>query len=394
MEKTRAPRVPFLDLRAQYDTLRDEVEEAIRGVLESQRFILGPEVEAFEREIAAYSDGVYAVGCASGSDALLLALMALDVGPGDQVLCPAYTFFATAGSIWRLGAEPVFADIDPATYNLDPASAREQIARCTRLKAIIPVHLFGQAADMRAFQGLAREAAVPVIEDAAQAIGARDAAGQRVGARDTLACLSFFPSKNLGGTGDGGMLLTRRRGVAERLTALRSHGALSRDEHVEVGLNSRLDALHAAVLRVKLRHLDQWTKRRQENASFYDQHFGAAGAQPSSQPLAAGGLPLRTPAPASPPAGHTYNQYVIRVPAERRDSLREHLADCGVATAVYYPSPLHLQDCFASLGGQPGQFPAAEAAACETIALPIYPELTHAQRDHVVASVLAGLRSA
>lgn len=390
---SRAPDVPLLDLRAQYAGIREEVEAALRGVLESQRFILGPEVEALEAEIAAYCDTASGVACASGSDALLLALMVLGVGPDDEVLCPAYTFFATAGSIRRLGARPVFADIDPATYNLDGESARKAAAGCTRLKALLPVHLFGQCADVEGLLALGRELGVPVIEDAAQAIGAEDAQGRRAGSRGALGCFSFFPSKNLGAFGDGGIVTTGDAELAEQIRILREHGAEERYYHQVVGLNSRMDALQAAVVRVKLRHLDEWTAGRQRNAAFYDRAFAEAGAVRSGEPLEGAGLALATPRPAAPPARHIYNQYVVRVPAQRRDALRAHLHERGVGTAIYYPLGLHAQACFRELGYRVGDLPETEAAAAGTLALPIYPELEGGQLEHVVESVVGFLRS-
>ncbi len=385
------PRVPLLDLKAQYASIRQPVRDAIERVLESQAFVLGPEVEGLEKELADYCESAHAVGCASGSDALLLALMAYGVGPGDEVICPAYTFFATAGSIARLGAVPVFADIDPATYNLDVGAVRAAAARCRRLRAIMPVHLFGQAADLDALLQLAAERGVPVLEDAAQAIGARDAAGRRAGSRGAAGCFSFFPSKNLGGYGDGGLLTTADPELADRLRMLRMHGSRDRYEHPLLGMNSRLDALQAAVLRVKLRHLDSWSDARREHAAYYDRSFAERGARPSSDPLDAGGPPLRTPRPPAEPARHVYNQYVIRVPAKRRDPLQKHLASRGIATAIYYPLGLHLQECFANLGWRPDSLPETERASRETLALPVYPELTREQLDHVVASVMAFL---
>jgi dTDP-4-amino-4,6-dideoxygalactose transaminase len=384
--------VPLLDLKAQYATIRGEVEKAVQRVLEAQGFILGPEVEALEREMADYGEVEHAVGCASGSDALLLALMACGVGPGDQVVCPAYTFFATAGSIARLGAVPVFADIDPTTYNLDVQRARTASEGCKRLKALLPVHLFGQAADLDGFLALGRDLAVPVIEAAAQAIGTRDAAGRRVGSRGAIGCFSFFPSKNLGAYGDGGLLTTKDAESAERLRVLRVHGSQPKYVHKRVGINSRLDALQAAVLRVKLSRLDGWSEARRHNARYYDRAFQDAGAQPSSVPLGEGGLPLRTPLPPAEPAVHSYNQYVIRTRAELRDGLRQHLLEQKIGTEIYYPIGLHLQECFAALGYRPGSLPQTESAARETLALPIYPELTRAQQDYVVGSILAFLR--
>jgi dTDP-4-amino-4,6-dideoxygalactose transaminase len=383
-----AMRVPFLDLGAQHRSIRDELREAVERVFESQTFILGPEVEALERELASYCEVERAVGCASGSDALVLALMAHGVGPGDEVICPAFSFFATAGSVAHLGARPVFADIDPTTFNLDPAAARRAADGCRRLKAILPVDLYGRASDLDALGKLAAERGVALVEDAAQAIGARDASGRRVGGRGSVACFSFYPTKNLGGAGEGGLLTTDDPALADRLLRLRTHGTVERYYHREVGVNARLDALQAAVLRVKLRHLEEWNDRRRANAARYDAAFTEAGAAPSGVPFEAGGLPLRIPAPVARPALHVYHQYVIRVPAERRDALRAHLAARGVATDVFYPLGLHLQQCFAGLGHREGDLPETERASREVVALPVHAELGDDQRAHVVASLL------
>jgi len=383
--------IPFLDLRAQYATLREEIRAAVDRVFESQAFVLGEEVAAFEHELAAFVEARRAVGCASGSDALLLALQALGVGPGDEVICPSFTFFATAGSIARLGARPVFADIDPATYCLDPAAARAAAEGCARLRAIVVVHLFGRPADNDALLALAAECGVPLVEDAAQAIGARDASGRRIGARGRVACWSFYPTKNLGGAGDGGMLTTDDDALADRLARLRVHGSARRYEHEEVGMNSRLDALQAAVLRVKLRRLAGWNEARRRHAAAYDEAFAKAGARPSTVSLAEGGLPLRTPAPLAPPAESAHHLYVVRVPAERRDGLRAALAARGIGCDVYYPLGLHQQRCFAGDAGRVA-LPATEAAAREVLALPLYPELRDEQRERVVAAVVEALR--
>jgi dTDP-4-amino-4,6-dideoxygalactose transaminase len=383
--------VPLLELKTQYAAIKDEINEAIRAVVESQWFVLGPEVSGLEQEIAELCRTGHAVGCASGSDAILLALVALGVGPGDEVICPPYTFFSTAGMIALLGAVPVFADIESATYNVDPVSVREAAGRCSRLKAIMPVDLYGQCADMDAIVTLGAELGVPIIEDAAQAIGSRDAQGHPAGSRGTIGCFSFYPSKNLGGFGDGGMVTTNDPELAERLMKLRLHGETTKYHHDLVGFNSRLDAIQAAVLRVKLRHLAKWTGARQRNAAFYDEAFAAAGAKTSAVTWEGTGLPLRTPQPATGPATHIYNQYVIRVPAAVRDDLRAHLKERGVGTDIYYPVPLHLQKCFAYLGGARGDLPVSESAAAETVALPIYPELTQQQKEHVVGAVVAFL---
>lgn len=380
--------VPLLDLRRQYASIKDEIDQAIRRVVESQGFIGGPEVSALESEIADLCGTRHAVGCASGSEAILLALMALGVGRGDEVICPAYTFFSTAGSIARLGAVPVFADIDPVTYNITPESARAAARRCRRLAAIMPVHLFGRTADTDAFVRLGTELGVPVIEDAAQAIGSLDERGRPAGSCGAVGCFSFYPSKNLGGYGDGGMVTTSDAELADRLRVLRNHGARRKYDNDLVGLNSRLDALQAAVLRVKLRHLDRWTRARQANARHYDRAFSAAGAVSTATPLGSRGLWLRYPSAPGTQESHIYNQYVIRVPARVRDALRDHLREHRVGTEIYYPVPLHLQPCFASLGYRRGDLPHSESAANETFALPIFPELTTEQLDHVAATII------
>jgi dTDP-4-amino-4,6-dideoxygalactose transaminase len=382
-------RVPLLDLKPQYAQIRKQIDEAIRRVVGSQHFVLGPEVEALEEEIASYCGTRFAVGCASGSDAILLALMVHGIGPGDEVICPTYTFFSTAGSISRLGATPVFADIDPRTFNATGESLLAAAKRCTRLKAIIPVHLFGQAAPMAEILALGQELGVPIIEDAAQAIGARDTDGQRVGSRGHIGCFSFYPSKNLGGYGDGGIVTTNDESLAERLRALREHGAKPKHHHPIVGLGSRLDALQAAVLRVKLAHLDAWSARRRDNAATYDELFTEAGAGAGPGDPGASVLPVRIPVPDRAPALHIFNQYVIRVPAQLRDPLLEYLRQHDVGAEVYYRVPLHLQECFRPLGLAPGDLPVSERAARETLALPIFPELTGEQIRTVVHRVQA-----
>lgn len=361
--------VPLLDLKAQYRQIDEEVRAAVDRVLESQYFILGPEVEALEREVAGYVGAGEAIGVSSGTDALLVALMALDIGPGDEVILPTYTFFATAGVVARLGATPVFVDIDPVTYNLDVDQAIDRIGDRTR--AIVPVHLYGRAADLQALMQAAGERGVDVIEDAAQAIGATDPAGRSAGAVGTAGCFSFFPSKNLGGAGDGGMVVSPDPGLAERIRKLRVHGSAPKYYHSLVGGNFRLDAIQAAVLRVKLPRLDDWTAGRRENAATYRALFADAALDQVSIP------------PDEP--GHIYNQFVIEAP--RRDALRAYLADRGIATEIYYPVPLHLQECFADLGYAPGDLPHAEHAADTTLALPIYPELRQDQLEAVVGAI-------
>jgi dTDP-4-amino-4,6-dideoxygalactose transaminase len=361
--------VPLLDLKAQYDTMRDEIHAAMDRVIESQHFILGPEVEALEREVAAYSHCQYGIGVSSGTDALLVALMAIDLQPGDEVITTPYTFFATAGSIVRLGGRPVFVDIDPRTYNIDPAGIEAAIT--PRTKAIMPVHLFGQMADMDPIMEIARNHGLIVIEDAAQAIGA-EYKGRRAGSIGHMGCFSFFPSKNLGGFGDGGMVTANDAGLADKVKLLRGHGARPKYYHKLVGGNFRLDALQAAVLRVKLKYLDEWTLARQHNADHYRALFGD-GATPVDLPMDAEN------------GRHIYNQFVIR--SERRDDLITFLKMKQIGTEVYYPVPMHLQECFADLGHQHGDFLESEQAANTTLALPIYPELISAQLHAVVAAI-------
>lgn len=365
--------VPALNLRAQYRTIRDEIEPVVREVMETQGFVMGPEVSSFESEIAEYCGSAHAVGCASGTDALLLPLMAIDLGPGDEVITSPYTFFATGGSIWRTGARPVFVDIEPDTFNIDPGAIEAAIT--TRTKAIIPVHLYGQAADMDPIREIGDRHGLMVLEDAAQAIGAAYN-GRRAGTLGTASAFSFYPSKNLGGFGDGGLVTTDDPVLARRIARLRVHGMEPKYHHHEVGLNSRLDALQAAVLRVKLRHLDEWTLARREAADRYRSLFASHGMDEMVQ------LPVERPGNY-----HVYNQFVVRVPASIRDELRQHLGDRKIGTEIYYPIPLHLQPCFASLGCKPGDFPRTEAASRETIALPIYPELTEAEQRYVVGAM-------
>jgi dTDP-4-amino-4,6-dideoxygalactose transaminase len=369
--------VPLLDVSRQYAPLRDEIIRAIERVCDSGRFVLGPDCEQLEQKLAEYCQTPHAVACASGSDALLLALMACGVGPGDEVVMPSYTFFATASAAWRLGAKPVFADIDPATYNLDPA--RVEVLISGRTKAIIPVHLYGQCADMRALDAIGRAHGVPVIEDACQAVGA-ECAGRRAGSWGVMGCFSFYPTKNLGGFGDGGLLTTHDAALAQQLRLLRGHGMEPRYYHQVVGINSRLDTLQAAVLNVKLPHLDAWTEARQANARRYDELFAAHRLDEVL------GLPT-----VASGRRHVWNQYIVRVPDGRRDALRAHLANRKIGTEIYYPVPLHLQACFASLGYGPGSLPESERAAAETLALPIFPELAAEEQQTVVREIAAFL---
>ena len=358
--------VPLLDLKSQYSTIRSEVREAIDRVCESQHFILGPEVQALEQEVAAFCGARFAIGVSSGTDALLAALMAVGIGHGDEVITTPYSFFATAGVIARLGARPIFVDIDPATFNLDPSAVLDKLTSST--KAILPVHLFGRCAEMDLLLHTGEKHGIPVLEDAAQAIGARDHKSRQAGTMGLIGCFSFFPSKNLGAFGDGGMIVTNDEKCADLLRLLRVHGSRPKYYHKIVGGNFRLDALQAAVLRVKLRSLPGWTEARRYNADRYRSLFREARLDPVKLP---GDVP-----------GHIYNQFVVRVPD--RDRLRAFLKENGVETEVYYPIPLHLQACFKQLGLRVGDFPHAEAAARESLALPIYPELTNEQQKYVV----------
>lgn len=365
--------VPLLDLKAQFSGIRDEVLAAVTRVFDSQYFILGREGEALEREVADYVGAAEGVGCSSGSDALLLALMALDVKAGDEVVTSPFTFFATGGAIARLGAKPVFVDIEPAGFNIDPS--RIDAAMTWRTKAIMPVHLFGQTADMSAVREVADHHGVPIVEDAAQAIGAAQD-GRRAGALGHMACFSFFPTKNLGGAGDAGMVTTDDVELAEKLRILRNHGMRPKYYYRMIGANARLDEVQAAVLRVKLPRLEAWHEARARNAALYDSLIAEAG-------LGA----LVAPPAVLPGRRHVFNQYVVRVADGRRDALQAYLREAGVGTEVYYPVPLHVQDCFRSLGAKEGAFPESERAAREVLALPIYPELTPAMIETVVARI-------
>jgi dTDP-4-amino-4,6-dideoxygalactose transaminase len=367
--------VPLLDLEAQYRPIRDEVLAAVIRVCDSQRFIQGPEVDALERELADTLGVAEAIGVSSGTDALLVAMMALGVGAGDEVITSTYSFFATAGCIARLGATPRLVDIDPVTYNLEPAAVRSALS--PRTKAIVPVHLYGLCADMEPLLAIAGDARVPVIEDACQAIGATYQ-GRQAGSMGAAGCFSFFPSKNLGGFGDGGLVTTGDAGLAREVRRLRNHGSETKYYHQRIGGNFRLDALQAAVLRVKLPHLASWTAMRRDNAATYRRLFGDL--------LPDTGIVL----PAEPHGRrHVYNQFVVRVP--RRDRVRAFLTEHGIGTEVYYPVPFHLQECFAPLGHRRGDFPAAEAAAESTLALPIYSELTGTQQETVVRTLARAL---
>lgn len=360
--------VKLLDLVPQYVEIRDEIRSAIDEVLSTQQFILGKKVEELEAAIARYCGVKHAVGVASGTDAILLSLMALGVKEGDEVVTTPYTFFSTVSSITRLGAKPVLADIDPRTYNIDPGRVSKLVTR--RTKAILVVHLFGQIAEMDAISESAGRSGIPVIEDACQSIGARYR-GKRAGSLGAAGCLSFFPSKNLGGFGDGGMIVTDDAPFSDTVRMLRVHGGREKYYHDVVGINSRLDALQAAVLLVKLRHVDAWHEGRRSNAAYYDRELSK---------IAGVTVPYVEPHNES-----VYNQYVIRV--KERDALRDHLRSRGVGCDVYYPVPLHLQKCFAFLGGKAGDFPESERAARETLALPVYPELGTAEKEYVVSCI-------
>jgi dTDP-4-amino-4,6-dideoxygalactose transaminase len=384
-------KVPLLDLKTQYQSLKPELDAALLRVSESQYFILGPEVKALEASTAAYSGCRFGIGVSSGTDALLIALMGLEIGAGHEVITTPYTFFATAGTIARLGARPVFVDIEPHTFNICPAAIENFIAaHCEmrdgmlmnrvsggRVRAIMPVHLYGQVADMDRILEIARHYHLPVIEDAAQAMGAEDASGRRACSTGTVGCLSFFPTKNLGAFGDAGMCVTNDEHLAARLMKLRVHGMEPKYYHELIGGNFRLDEIQAAVLNVKLPHLDAWSAARARNAAYYDAAFARAGLVAR----------VRTPPRAPAGARHIYNQYCIRV--ERRDELRHWLAEHGVGTEIYYPLALHMQQCFAYLGHAPDDFPEALRATRETLALPIYPELSESQLQHVVDTIAA-----
>lgn len=369
--------VPLLDLKAHHEPIYKEILDAIEQVIQSQAFILGPSVKQLEERIAAYCQTQFAIGVSSGTDALLVALMALDVGPGDEVITSPYSFFATAGAVVRVGATPVFVDIDPATYNMDPGKTKAAITPKT--KAILPVHLYGQCADMEPILKIAAQHRLKIIEDAAQAIGAEYPFGRRAGGLGDVGCFSFFPSKNLGAFGDGGVVTTNDPDLAEKIRILRVHGSNPKYYHPLIGGNFRLDTLQAAVLNVKMKYLDGWTKRRQENAKRYAEQFWQSGL------IEKGFVRLPDVVYPNERQGHIYNQFVIRV--RDRDNLREHLKNQRITTEVYYPVPFHLQDCFRYLGYEKGDFPLSEQAADETLALPIYPELSERQQGAVVEAI-------
>ena len=365
--------VPLFELKAQYAAVRNEVRDALERIFNSQQFVLGPEGEGLEEEIGRYCQTRFAIGCASGSDALLLALMSCGIGGGDEVITTPFTFFATGAAITRLGARPIFVDIDAHTYNLDVA--RVEAAISPRTKAIIAVHIYGQCVDMQPLLELAGKHNIPVIEDTAQAIGAEDR-GRRAGSMGTIGCLSFYPSKNLGAAGDGGMLVTNDEDHARRLRMLRVHGEEQKYHHELVGINSRLDEIQAAVLRAKLPHLDDWTQARRQQVKQYELMFTSAGLNEHIE------MPR-----VRDDGKHVFHLFVIRVQAGIRDALRNHLNANGVGNGVYYPVPLHLQECFRYLGFKAEDFPLAEAAAAETLALPAYPEMTAEQQNYVVSTI-------
>ncbi len=373
--------VPLLDLKVHHEPLQQEILVVLEQIFKSQTFILGPEVGRLEERIAAYCQSQYGVGVTSGTDALLIALMALGIGPGDEVITTPYSFFATAGVVVRLGAKPVFVDIDPVTYNIDPAKIDRVVTAKT--KAIIPVHLYGQCADMGLIMEVARQHKLSVIEDAAQAIGSEYRDGRRACSMGTIGCLSFFPSKNLGCLGDGGMAVTSDPELAERMRILRVHGSKPKYYHKLIGGNFRLDTIQAAVLNIKLNYLDEWTGKRQQNAIRYGELFKRSGLLDRAS--------VRLPAPVYQESGarhyHIYNQFVLRV--GRRDALVAFLKEKEIGAEIYYPVPFHLQECFEYLGYKEGDFPESELAAKETIALPIYPELTVQQQAEVVEAVTA-----
>ncbi len=370
-------KVPLLDIAAQFNPIEKEIRAAIDGVLATHRYIQGPEVQGLESEVASYVNAKSGVGVSSGSDALIISLMTLGVGQGDEVITTPYTFFATVGAIARVGAKPVFVDIDPKTYNMNPEKLEQAFTEKT--KAIIPVHLYGQATDMDPLLDLCKKRNIAVIEDAAQAIGT-EYKGKRAGSMGTVGCFSFFPSKNLGCLGDGGMVTTCDEELAERLRIFRNHGSKPKYYHKFIGGNFRLDALQAAVLRVKLKHLDSWTQARQKNADHYDELFKNADL----------GEKVITPW-RRPGDRHIFNQYVIR--AENRDALKKHLTEAGIGNEIYYPLCLHMQECFAHLGYKEGDFPESEKAAQETLAIPIYGELSPEQQSQVVTAIQAFYKS-
>ena len=383
-------KVPLLDLKVQYQSLKRELDEALINTAESQHFILGPEVDKMEKSFCGYLGCKYTIGVSSGTDALLIALMAIDIKPGDEVIVPTYSFFATAGVVSRMNATPVFAEIDPVTFNLSPEDLKKRITKKT--KAVIPVHLYGQSCEMHDIMEIAQKNNLKVIEDGAQAIGVQYKDGKFVGTIGDIGCFSFFPSKNLGCFGDGGLVVSNNDELGEKLRILRVHGGKPKYYHKIIGGNFRLDAIQAAVLNVKLPHLDNWSAQRRSNAELYNKLFIEAGlAETTGKTKFDGKNKVLLPKAVYKESGvknyHIYNQYIIRV--KERDAVRKHLTDKGIGTEIYYPVPFHLQECFSPLGYKKGEFPLSEETANDSIALPIYPELTNEQQKYVVDEIAA-----
>ena len=387
------PPVKMIDLPDLHAPIRDAIAEAIERVVDGGNYVLGDEVEAFERELADFTGAGHAIGCGSGSDALFLALQASGVGPGDEVICPAYSFVATAGAIARLAARPVFVDVEPASLNLDPEATRRAARACPRLRALLPVDIFGQVARLDDFLALGDEVGVPVIEDAAQALGALDERAAAAGTRVRMGCISFYPTKSLGALGEGGMILTNDADLKSRLRSLRAHGQSTPDQFTELGINSRLDALQAAVLRVKLRALPGWLRARKGIAADYDALLAEAGAVPSDQPIENAALPLLYPSSPAAPAQPAHHQYTVRVLPGARDALRDGLASRGIETAVYYPVGLHQQPSLAKVGYTPFPLTNTEAATRQVLSLPCHPGLDASTRRHVIGALVEVLRS-
>lgn len=400
-------KVPLLDLKQQYFLIREEINEAIKKVSESQHFILGPEVEKFEKEFANYCGTSYAVGCSSGSDALLLALMSLDIGQGDYVICPSFTFYSTASAITRLGARPIFVDICPKSFNISIDETRKILEKSSvanncvytnedgnkgNIRAILPVHLFGQSVDMEAWSELGRKYNLSIIEDCAQSVGSKDINGNLVGTKSLFGCFSFFPSKNLGCFGDGGAVITNSLRMFNKLKRLRVHGMEPKYEHQEIGINGRLDAIQAAILRVKLRYLDKWHNSRLENAKAYNCKFLSAGGIELKNYTQDYDLPLIVPSIGQGNSKHVFNQYVIRVPKQLRDLLRTHLNKNEIGCEIYYKTPLHLQPCFSYLNVDLNSCGTSQKISNEVLALPVYPELDSDQQTYVVDIVVSFLK--
>ncbi len=385
--------VPLLDLKKQYQSLKSELDDALIRVAESQYFIMGPEVEKMEKAFCEYLNCKYAIGVSSGTDALLVALMALDIQPGDEVIVPTYSFFATAGVVSRMNAVPVFAEIDPVTFNIDPDDIEKRITKKT--KAIIPVHLYGQSCEMDKIMKIAHKHNLKVVEDGAQAIGVQYKDGKHVGTIGDIGCYSFFPSKNLGCFGDGGLVVSNDDELGEKLRILRVHGGKPKYYHKIIGGNFRLDAIQAAVLNVKLPHLDDWSAQRRDNAELYTRLFIEAGLAEETGKIKFDAknnvlLPKAVYKDSGVKNYHIYNQYIIRV--EERDAVRKHMSDKGIGTEIYYPVPFHKQECFSSLNYKNGDFPLAEEAADDSIALPIYPELTQEQQKYIVEEIKSAVK--